>query len=436
MRRSSFTWWQAAWLVLFLSGLSFRARTAAEISDSPVDAWALYRIACVGIVALILFVRLTLRRTNWLPFLFSGVIGLFALYPLFSLVSMVWSVNPPWTIYKSVEFLIDLSMVAAVTATVQSAGEYRRLVNWSWTLLGLLIVTAWIGAVVDPSDALFGGPGLQRLAALPMRLLGLVPSVSCNDLSEVAAVLALVALCRIFFDEDSQPRKARYWCLFGAASVTLVMTQTRGSFLAFLVGLVSLLILTRRYTLVMVGGVTSCVIAVPLLFFTRLGATVQDFLLRGETVEGASGMSGRLEMWQTALDKIAQRPWSGYGGFAGGKFVIVSRNSVGSDTLSSYFDSLLNLGVFGLAILLVVLVLVGTLLYRSIRDPRLLESENYLALEMFVVFTVVLIRSFESSNLITHPMLAFLTILGVAEFLRRRRQLAKPPFFTNASVTV
>ena len=228
MRRFSLTWWQVAWLVLFLSGLSFRARTASEISESPVDAFALYRIACVGIVALILFVRLTLRKTNWVPSLFSGVLGVFALYPLYSLLSTVWSVNATWTIYKSCEYLVDLSMVAAVTATVESTAEYRKLVNWSWTLLGSLIVTSWLGAVIDPTDALFGDP-TSHLAAMHIRLLGLVPVVSYNDLSEIAAILGLVALCRIFLDEESQHKKTRLWCLFGVAIVTLVVTQTRGS---------------------------------------------------------------------------------------------------------------------------------------------------------------------------------------------------------------
>jgi O-Antigen ligase len=435
MRRLSFAWWQVAWLVLFLSGLSFRARTAAEISDSPVDVFALYRITCVGVVALILFVRLTLRRTNWLPSLFSGVIGVFALYPLFSLVSMAWSVNPSWTIYKSVEYLIDLSMVAAITATMQSTAEYRKLINWSWTLLGLLIVTSWLGAVIDPADALFTDPTVH-LAALHIRLLGLVPVVSYNDLSEIAAILALIALCRIFLDQESEHRRTRLWCMFGVAFVTLIVTQTRGAFFAFMVGIVVLLILSRRYLLVTVGGLTSIAIVIPLLFLTSLGTRVQEFFLRGETVEGASGMSGRVDMWQASIDKIAQRPWSGYGGFAGGKFVILSRNSVGSDTLSSYFDSLLNLGVLGLAILLLVVIWVGVLLYRSIRDSRLLESENYLALEMFIVFTVVSIRSFESSNIVTHPMLAFLTTVGAAEVLRRRRQLVMPAFSANALVAV
>jgi hypothetical protein len=435
MRRFTLTWWQVAWLVLFLSGLSFRARTAAEISESPVDAFALYRIACVGIVALILFVRITLRRTNWVPSLFSGVIGVFAIYPLFSLFSAVWSVNPTWTIYKSVEYLIDLTMVAAVTAVVETGAEYRKLVNWSWILLGSLIVTSWLGAVIDPSDALFTDP-TTHLAVLHIRLLGLVPVVSYNDLSEISAILGLVALSRIYFDQESQHKKRRLWCLFAVAILTLIVTQTRGSFLAFLVGVVLLLIISRQYLLVALGAIGSVAVVIPLLFFTSLGTRVQEFLLRGETVEGASGMSGRMEMWQEAIDKIAQRPWIGYGGFAGGKFVILAKNSTGSDTLSSYFDSLLNIGVFGLAVLLLVVIWVGVLLYRSVRDSRLMESENYLALEMFVVFVVIAIRSVESTNIITHPMLAFLTAVGCAEVLRRRRQQAMPAFSPDAFVTV
>jgi O-antigen ligase len=430
-----FTWWQAAWLVMFMSGWSFRARSAAEISESPVDAFAAYRILCVGIVALILFLRLTLRKTNWLPSLFSGLVGIFILYPLLSLLSTVWSVNPLWTAYKSLEFSVDVSLLAAIVATLQSVTEYRRFINWTWTLLGFLIVTSWIGAFINPAQGLYGNgdPNLHA-AVMSMRLFGIVPVVSSNDLAEISAILGLVSLCRIFMDEDSQRWKNRYWYVFAVACVTLIFTQTRGAFLAFLVGLVALLILTRKYLLVAVGGVTSFVIIVPLLVLTKLGDQVQNFLLRGQTAEGASGMSGRLETWQASLEKVAQHPLTGYGGF-GAKFVILSKASEGSDTLSSYIDSLLNIGVFGFLLLVVVVFLAGRSLFRSMRDFRLSQAENYLALEMFIIFIVLSIRSVESSNLVTHPMISFLTILSVAEFFRRRRRLATSTFFPNTSVT-
>jgi len=48
--------------------------------------------------------------------------------------------------------------------------------------------------------------------------------------------------------------------------------------------------------------------------------------------------------------------------------------------------------------------------------------QSAVALEMFIAFIVLMIRSVESSNLITHPMLSFLTIIGAAEMLRHLRQ--------------
>ena len=433
MRRPSVTWWQIAWLVLFLSGLTFRARTAAEISSSPVDSFALYRITCVTIVGLILFLRLTLRKTRWLPSVFTGIIGLFALYPLLSLVSTAWSINSPWTLYKSLEFFVDLTLLAAIVASVQLVDDIRKFANWTWTLLGFLVATAWIGAIVDPADALFSDPTM-RFAGLPLRLVGVVPVVSCNDLSEISAILALIALCRIFAYEEADRKKTRYWLLFGAAFLTMVVTQTRGAFLAFLIGLVTLLILNRKYLLVLVGGATSFILAIPLLFLTKFGNHIQDFLLRGEKVDEATGMSGRIETWQTAFEKIGDHPFTGYGGFAGAKFLVLSRNSVASDTLSSHVDSLINLGLFGWLILFIVLVWVGTVLFKSIRDSRLLESENYLALEMFMAFIILLVRSFESSNLVTHPFLSFMTVVGVAELLRRSRKQAELDYAAEPSL--
>jgi O-antigen ligase len=436
MRRFSFTWWHVAWFVLFLSGLSFRARTAAEISQSPVDSFAAYRILCVAIVGSILFFRLTLKKTGWIRYGTQGVIGFFALYALLSLISTVWSVSPAWTLYKSTEFFVDLFTLAAIVASVESVDEYRRFADWTWTLLGILIGTAWLGAIVDPGDALFSDPSM-RFAGLPMRLVGVVPVVSCNDLSEYSAIIGLVMLSRIFLREpESEHKSTRHWIIFGIMFLTMVFAQTRGAFLAFMVGVVVLLILTRRYIAVIVGGATSFVLAVPLLFLTKFGTHVQDYFIRGQKTDEATGMSGRLDTWTQAWDKFVQAPFTGYGGFAGAKFVILSRRSVASDTLSSHFDSLVNIGIFGWLILIITLLWIGYLLYKSLRDHRLTDPENFFALEMFLAFLVLFIRSFESSNLNTHPILAFLTVIGAAEVFRRRRKQAQLEYASSGPALV
>jgi O-antigen ligase len=383
-------------MLLFVSGFVFRARTQADINDEPVDGWALFRIGLVFTVALVLFLRICLRRTRWPSTLFSGVIGVFLLYPLISLISTAWSVRAPWTLYKSLEFLTDVFVLAVIVATLQTARDYTKLVNWTWTLLGLLIASAWVGAIVDPSEALFSDPTV-RIMALPARLVGVVPVVACNELSAASAVLALVALCRLFTDPGAQNRKGRYRVLLIAAVATLIITQTRGAYASFLIG-------------------------PALLLFTNFGTTAMSFLLRGQSVDQASGISGRGEIWQDSLSKILEHPWIGYGGFAGARFAVFSQNSIGASSLNSYIDSALNIGVWGPMILLIVIVAVGWSLLKSIDGSELSRVDSCLALEMFMAFVIILVSSFESGDLVTHPPLFFLTILGASEVLRRERK--------------
>jgi O-antigen ligase len=421
-------WWRVLWALLFASGFVFRTRSAADINDAPVDGFALFRIGCVFTIALVLFLRLCLKKTPWPAGLFTGLLGIISLYPLASLVSTAWSVRPPWTAYKSLEFLTDIWLLAVILATLRFAGEYKRLVNWTWMLLGLLVLSAWIGAALDPADALFSDPS-TRIMPLHARLVGVVPIVSCNDLSEICAVLALVALCRLLVDPEAAKRKARYRVLFVAAIVTLIFTQTRGSFLAFIVGVVLLLILTRRYRLVAACGVTALLVGTALLSFTNVGTNTKNFLLRGQSVDEVSGFSGRGEVWQASFDKIAEHPLTGYGGFAGARFVVLPVNSLGSSNLNSYVDGALDIGVCGPIILITALLSIGWNLVKSIDGADLSRPDSALALEMLLAFTVLLIRSVESSNLTTQPMLSFLVILGAAEVLRReRRSLLVEPF--------
>jgi len=420
MRRYSLTWWQTAWLLIFLSGLVFRGRTAADISNSAIDAWALYRVGCVFLVGAILFVRLTLRRTNWVPQLFSGYVGFFLLFPLVSLISTAWSINPPWTLYKSLEFGLDLATLAAVVVTLQTIEDYKKLIDWSWILLGLLVCSAWVGAAIDPGEALFSDPNL-RVIALPTRLVGVFPVVSCNDLSEICATLALVALCRMWIDPEKQHSRLRYSLLFAFSMVSLVITQTRGSFIAFLIGFVILLLMTRRYALAAVGGFFTVMAGGALILLTNFGSAAQNFFNRGQNARQAGGLSGRLQTWTSAYYAIMDHPILGWGGFAGSRFAILDKNSSDSSSLNSFIDCALDIGIVGVIIILILAAAIGWMLYRNSRDSRPWTLQSAMAVEMFIAFIVLMIRSVESSNLITHPMLSFLTIIGAAETLRHLR---------------
>ena len=138
--KASWTWWHWLFLLLTFSTLVLRLRDNSVASANPVDAFAIFRLGPEFIVVVILWLRLRNRETTWRRSMTQGLVGVLALFGTVCLVSSVWSVFAAWTLYKSVEILLDIATVAAILATVQSAGEIRKVCNWVWVLYGLDIV--------------------------------------------------------------------------------------------------------------------------------------------------------------------------------------------------------------------------------------------------------------------------------------------------------
>src|SRR5271170_6852052 len=190
----SFTWWH--WLILFAmtSGLVFRIREVQQIESNPLDASALVRIFFAALVAAVLIVRLFRGQSLWLRAQFQGLFGWLMMFALLSFISTFWSVKPTWSLYKSVEFSIDLALYAAIVLYALAAENYEPVLNWVYTLMALIIVSAWIGAIVDPADGFtFGETGLFVLP----QLTGIFPVAAANGLGTMAAVLTLVGITRL-----------------------------------------------------------------------------------------------------------------------------------------------------------------------------------------------------------------------------------------------
>jgi hypothetical protein len=417
---NSFTWWQGLWLLMLLSGLVFRLRDESEIQRSALDGWAMYRIGLDVVVGLILITRLLKRKTLWHQSFFRGLIGIMAIYPILSIVSTTWSAAPAFTLFRSTEYLLDLAVLASVVATLKSVEEYEKFANWTWTILGLLVLTAWIGAIVDPSDAFLEG---YSYGPLRIRLEGICPNIDANSIGEYCAILGSISLCRLLDNPDGKYDRAWYRLLFVSAVVTLIFTQTRADVAAFAVSLFLLFILTRRYLLGAVVGIATSLAGFIFVFFTNFGSTVTSYLLRGQSVTEAESLTGRLDFWQFAFQKISERPWTGYGGYAGGRFVVLPGLGIPGNTevLNTLVESFLDIGIWGPTVIIIVLVSIAWYLLRSSRTPFPFPSENHLAVEILLALSVIVVRCFFTGNITGHPAIAFLTILGCAEFLRRRR---------------
>ncbi len=418
--RPSLTWWHWLWFLVLASGFVFRVRDASSARSDPADAAALFRVAAMGLVALILAARLALRRPDWLRSMFSGNVGAMTAFALACVVSTLWSVNAPWTFYKSQEFLIDIALLAAILAAVRYSEEYETLFNWNWILSGLLIASAWACAVVWPKEALEEG---YSLGTLGVRLSGLYPGQGSNRLGDLGAIVGVVCIARIF--PFGKRRYDRFWyaLVLFACVATIVFAQTRTALAGLLAGMILILILTGRagkLVLFAAGGIAAVV-------FSGAGVKMLEYLQRGQSQAEMVSLSDRLTWWKVAFDMLKEHPWTGMGAFAAGAFGVFEKlglNNVGP-LHSDYVETLAGTSFWGLIPLLIAILGCWWILGQAVFNRQLDELDRQLSIEALAVLLVVTIRSIFMTFITLHPPLNFLVVLGYAEYLRRKLQSAR-----------
>jgi O-antigen ligase len=408
----SLTWWQGLWLLLFLSDCAFRQRTDADIRTSLIDAAAIYRVALVGITGAVLAVRLAVNRPPWLGSLFRGLVGALTCYCAISVISTLWSVFPAWTLYKSLEYLVDVALLAAVLATVCSAREYANFFTFTWALYGLLLISVWLGVLLWPREA-----WQTEVGTLGVQLFGVLPAVDANSVGEYGAILAIVSLSRLFLPSHGKSDHLWYGliCTFGLTA--LVLSQTRSAIAGFLVGAILLLLLWkgRGLTMLVLSG------AAGLIFLGGGGSLLWKFLLRGQSLELFGSLSGRLNWWEFGWKQILKSPWVGFGAYTGRFQVLAKLGEVDTSSVhNTFLEVVVGVGIVGLVPLLVVLLGAWWSLIRSLGNRALGALEKAVAVEALGVLAVLSVRSLFTTHLIWHPSLQFLVVLGYAEFLRRR----------------
>jgi O-antigen ligase len=425
--RSLTTW---HWLLLFivLSGLTFRLRDVQDIDSAPVDGWALFRVLLECVVVGVLLLRLFGGSTPWLRVLFRGPIWLLSAFVLFCAASASWSVRWQWTLYKSFEYGIGLALVAALVVSASSRLEYAQLLNWMWALIGLAAIVVWLGAMIAPADAFsYGQDGIFPIPELS----GVWPLQAANSVGDLGALLSIVALARLLLTSGGRQSQRFHWLVLAFGLATMFMAQCRSAIGGFIFGTLLLLVLVRRAVVGAIIGAACSLIAL----FTGFGSSLWTYLLRSQQAEQFSSLSGRLDWWAAAWGKIIERPLIGWGGFAGGRFVVLAgaSNSVTADIHSTIMETLLDVGVLGLLFLILALMAMWRILWRGARRTALGPNDRAQCIECLAVLAVLSVRSLFSSTLVAHSYstVTFLLIAGYSEYvrrmLRRARHLAAHP---------
>jgi O-antigen ligase len=405
-------WSLGHWLILllFISTLVFRLRDVAAVESSPVDAWAVLRLGPEAIVAGILLYQLLSHRTPWLRSLFGGVFGALAVYGLVCTLSSIWSVYASWTLYKSLEFLLDVSVFAFIVAKVKSVDAFRNVLNWVWAVYGLELVWTWIGAAIWRSEA------LDELG----RLSGVWPVVASNSIGVSGAVISVVALARFLARGGKRADRIAYGLLFCFGFISLVASQTRNSLAGFIVGAFLVLLYERRMWI----GAVAAALAVPAVLLTSLGPKLWDFLLRSQTETQVADLSGRTVWWKIAWDLVMQHPLTGLGAYAAGKFAILGKLGIGeaSQIHSDWLEVMVGTSFWGLIPFVAAFLGCWWIIGRSYWDRSLTTGEHQLSAEILGVLGIISVRSFLNVELSWHAPFLYLAVVAYAEFLRRQKK--------------
>lgn len=408
--RAEWTWGHGLILLLYISTLVFRVRDVGAATSQPVDAWALLRLGPEALVASSLLFRLVSRRTLWLGSLFRGLLGALAIYGLVCTISSIWSVYASWTLYKSLEFLLDISVLAAILATVDSVVDMRSMLNWIWTLYAAELVWTWIGAAIWPAEAFDE----------TFRLSGVWPMVASNSIGVSGALVSLVAFARLLSVDTKKSERAWYAVVFAFGLVSLIASQTRNALAGFVFGIFVVLWYQRRTWI----GLFASAAGVLLIFYAGLAPKIGDYLAREQTESQIEGLSARTVWWSYAWEQLMQHPFTGLGAYAAGKFAVLGHLGVGeaSQMHSDWIEIMAGTSFWGMIPFAVAVIGCWWVLGRTYWDRSLSPAERGLSCEALGVLAVITLRSFFNVELMWHVPFLFLAVLGYAEFLRRKRK--------------
>ncbi|MCA9470426.1 MAG: O-antigen ligase family protein [Nitrospirales bacterium] len=404
-------WWHILWLLAFFSGFVFRVREAGLARENPLDIWALYRIVLMGLVGVILIYQLVLKRSEWLSGMFYGLVGVFGIAAIWNLASTVWSVYPAWTFYKSAEYFLDVSLLAAILSTVKTPEEFKSFLDWTWMLLAFLAGTIFLGVLLWPEESI-----KKDIGMFGARLIGVFPAVSANGVGDLGAILGCVSFARLLLRKSS---RLFFSMLFVISMILLLASQTRSSLGGFILGAFLIMVLTKRLGVIFIIPIGFVVG----LLSTDIEQVLLQYVLRGQDTELLLSGTGRVGWWEYAWERFIEQPFSGYGAYAAGRFAVLQQAGLQeTSTLhSSWLETLLGVGIFGVILLLLVLISTWVVLLQVVFSLSHHTLGYHLAIESLGVLSVLSVRSFFDSLLIWHPALPFLAIVGLAEMLRRQQ---------------
>jgi hypothetical protein len=412
---SAHTLLQTALVLLFVSGIVFRRRTTESIGDAPVDLAALARIVLVLLVSVATMHRLLQWRLLSVRLYTQPAIFPLFLLTLWGVLSTSWSYFPAWTIYRSFEYLIDLTVVALIALLSRSFTDIKSYIDTTWMLVGLLLATVYMNMILLPSRTI-----LPLSGPIGFSIESSYPAIARNGIGALSAIIFVVSFARIL----TRPRDRLPYVvtLLGSAPI-LFISQTRSAIVPALFAITCILLLCRRAT---IAGIVLIPTASLWVLTGGIGAFMA-FIDRGQQASNISTLSGRTLYWEKTWELALERPFTGYGAYAGGRFLVAQLFDQDLSNVHGTFpEVLIDFGFPGVILVSLALiatwkeVLIGSFYTWSNNSATSLPGSLYI--EIMGVLIILSSRIVFTVTLIWHPSIEFLIIIAFVAFSIRMRK--------------
>ncbi|MEF8698646.1 MAG: O-antigen ligase family protein [Candidatus Accumulibacter sp. UW20] len=413
-------WWRAmlgeryllAFVVPLFVLLGWPLETFDPFREGDQLGWQrIGRMLLFGLAAAHFLLKGLARGRTTVPPLTS--FSVFSSYAVLCAVSTFWSAEPLQTLWKAIELMVVLMVATELYQDRRSPADRAAGIAASLLLLSFaLCLMSLVGAMLAPERA-WRDWGLEGLGVRSMG--GVVPMVNPNMLGQLGGIVAMVGIFRLLL--GSGRRSVGDFLVPAVGMATLFLAYSRTSILACVLIYFLATIRLRRTRW--------------LLFLTLPGAVavtlfaeqLTTYLARGQSAEQLHSLTGRMQMWESALNVFWERPLLGHGFFVGHKSVEWGSSGKLLATVdSTYIETLVNVGIVGFVLVLSFAVLAGLQSWRGLRACRLAPANfNEVGMIFFVLVVFALIRSLTASSFqVLHYNLIFVlfSLVGLSLLAR------------------
>ena len=424
-------WWRAirrypfeAFLLLALFiGIFFLGGVRTQ-GDELVDTTRIARIVLYISLSGLALLNFLLKRIS--PAAINNAVIFMLVYGLAAMATSIYSVYPALTLWKGFEVVTQVLIAAVIATRIKSIEDANRIFGLVWFILTFIIASLLWGALLYPDEAF--RPFLDNTGHVASEdvfgsgLRGVFPKMHLNSVTQIGSILSAVAVSYLAALPPGGKRLPAMSLLI-ASLIVMLLGHSRTSIFAFTLTLlvIALYVNKRSLRLVVTGS------AVTLGVLSAVSGVITTYLLRGQTTEQFTSLTGRLPFWETILDSIMDSPIIGKGFYATTR---VLYGLPGVD--NTYLNVMLGGGILLLAIFIVPIIIIAWHIYisRPTHVPAG-RSDAYRMLWMQTagLFIILLIRSSSGPSFDANHfnLILFLVCSIGAATLARERRISQTP---------